>query len=84
VVLTDAKEVDPHLVGEDPLFDEVADRLGMGDRAVVFVVGDVAESVEPEDQREARALRGFDCGVRRCCGHLKPLCLFLLGGDGML
>jgi hypothetical protein len=38
------------------LFDDVADRLGMRERAVVLVVHEIAECVEAEDERE---LRGF-------------------------
>jgi hypothetical protein len=51
-MFADSDEVDPDLVGDDTLFHEVPDRLGMRQRAVVSVVGDVAEGVEPEDQRE--------------------------------
>ena len=52
VVFTDPDEVDADLVGEDALLDEVPDRLRMRQRTVVLVVGDVAERVEPEDERE--------------------------------
>ena len=52
VVFADPEEVDADLVGEDALLDEVPDRLRMRQRAVVVVVGDVAEGVEPEDERE--------------------------------
>jgi len=58
-VLTDPEEVHTNLVGKDTLFDEVADRLGMGEWAVVIVVGDIAEGVEAEDEWE---LRRFACG----------------------
>jgi hypothetical protein len=43
------------------LLDEVPDRLGMGQRPVMLVAGDVAEGVEPEDERK---------WVCRCCGHV--------------
>ena len=54
VVLADPEEVHADLVGEDALLDEVADRLGVRERAAVLVVGDVAEGVEAEDERELR------------------------------
>ena len=56
MVLTDAEEVDADLLGEDALFDDVPNRLGVGERAVLGVVGDVAEGVQPEDERELRLL----------------------------
>jgi hypothetical protein len=43
------------------LFDGVPDRLGMGEGVVVGVVGDVAERVEPEDERERRGLHDSEC-----------------------
>ncbi len=60
VVFTDPEEVHAHLVGKHTLFDKVADRLGMGQRAVVIVVGDIAKGVQAEDERE---LRRFACGI---------------------
>jgi hypothetical protein len=54
VVFTDPEEVHAHLVGKDTLLDNVADRLGVGEGAVVIVVGDIAEGVEAEDEREPR------------------------------
>ena len=62
VVLADAEEVDADLVGEDALLDDVADRLGVRQRAAVGVVGDVAERVEPEDEGNGRC---------RSCGHVR-------------
>jgi hypothetical protein len=59
VVLADPKEVDADLVGEDALFDDIPDRLGMGLRSVFLVVGAIAERVEPEDERELRKLAPF-------------------------
>ncbi len=52
MVFTDSKKVDADLVGKNPLFDDVPDRLGMRKWAVVFVVGDIAECVEAEDEWE--------------------------------
>ena len=43
-------------------FDKAASLLKQ--RAVVFVVGDISERVEPEDEWE---------GFRRCCGHFVSL-----------
>ncbi len=60
MVFTDPEEVHAHLVGKHTLFDKVADRLGMGQRAVVIVVGDIAKGVQAEDERE---LRRFACGI---------------------
>jgi len=50
VVFTDPEEVHADLVGKDTLFDDIPDRLGMGEWAVVIVVGDIAEGVEAEDE----------------------------------
>jgi hypothetical protein len=63
VVLTDPEEVHPHLVGEHTLFDEVPDRLGMREWAVIIVMRDIAEGVEAEDKGE----------LRKCCGHVESL-----------
>ena len=52
VVFTDSEEVDADLVGKYALFDEVPDRLGMRERAIVVVVRDIAEGVEAEDEWE--------------------------------
>jgi hypothetical protein len=46
-MLADPEEVDADLVGEDALFDDVADRLGMRLRLIALVVGPIAERVEP-------------------------------------
>jgi hypothetical protein len=54
VVLADAEEVDADLVGKDALFDDVADRLGMRLGTVGLVVGQIAERVQPEDERKPR------------------------------
>jgi hypothetical protein len=54
VVLADPDEVDPDLVGENTLLDEVPDRPRMRQWAVVDVVRDVAEGVESEDERKWR------------------------------
>ena len=52
------KKSTPDLVGQDSLLDHIADRLGVRQRAVIGVVGDVAEGVEAEDERERRGPRG--------------------------
>ena len=52
VVLADPEEVDADLLGEDALFDDVADRLRVRQRPALDVVGDVAERVEAEEERE--------------------------------
>jgi hypothetical protein len=74
VVFTDPDEIDPDLVGEDTLFDKVADRLCMGERAVVVVVGDVAEGVEPEGEWEWSS---------RVCGHAVSLLRLSIRGRGV-
>jgi hypothetical protein len=56
VVFADPEEAHAHLVGEHALLDKVADRLGLGQWPVVTVVGDIAEGVEAEDERERRQL----------------------------
>jgi hypothetical protein len=64
VVFPDPEEVHADLVGEDTLFDDVADRLGMGEGAVVIVVGDIAEGIEAEDEGELRRFAsGSSCIV---------------------
>jgi len=60
VVLTDAEEIHAYLLGKYTLFDEVPDRLGMREWAVVSIVGDIAEGVEAEYERE---VRGFAWGI---------------------
>ena len=57
VVLADPEEVDPDLVGEDAVLDEVPDRLRVRERAIVLVVCDVAEGVEPEGRGHAASAR---------------------------
>ncbi len=52
MVLADPEEVHADLVGQDPLLDDVPYGLGVGQRAVVLVVGDVAKRVQAEDQGE--------------------------------
>jgi hypothetical protein len=54
VVFADTEEVHGDLVGQNTLFDDVPNRLGMGQWAVALVVGDVAEGVEAEDKWELR------------------------------
>ena len=66
VVFADAEEVHADLVGEDALLDDVADRLGMRQRAAVRVAAEVAEGVEAEDEREPC----LACGLLR---HRKVL-----------
>jgi hypothetical protein len=81
VVFADPEEVHADLLGMDALFDEVPDRLGMGQRAIVIVVGDIAEGVQAEDKRERRTFaRGFSYGIR---GHVWSLCLVALCGLGV-
>jgi hypothetical protein len=76
VVFTDPEVVRPDLVGQDTLFDKVPDRSGMGERAVVIVVGDIAEGVQAENKWEpCRFTRGSCDGVRRCCGNVESFCL---------
>ena len=71
VVFTDSEEVDADLVGKDTLFDEVPDRLGMRERAIVIVVGDIAEGVETEDKWELSvSVLEIACRFCRCCGHV--------------
>ena len=73
MVLANPEEVDADLVGKDTLFDEVPDCLGMRERAIVLVMGDVAEGVEAEAKREgqgghvyaASACRARSNSVRR-------------------
>ena len=78
VVFADPEEVHPDLVGKDALFDDIADRLGVREPVALLVVGEVAEGVEAEDQRE---LPGFDGGrwyrVGWCCAHLGLLSGFV-------
>jgi hypothetical protein len=52
VVLTDPEEIDADLVGKDTLLDEIPDCLRVREWTVVIVVGDIAESVEAEDNWE--------------------------------
>jgi hypothetical protein len=61
MVLSDAEEVDADLVGQDTLLDDVPDRLGVRERVVVGVVGDIAERVEPEDEWEGRGWHESEC-----------------------
>jgi hypothetical protein len=49
-VLANAEDVDADLVGKDALLDDVADGLGVRQRAVVVVMADVAGGVETEDE----------------------------------
>jgi hypothetical protein len=55
VVLADAEEVDPDLVGEDSLLDDVPDRPGVGVRPAVVVVGPIAELSKPRTSGNAPA-----------------------------
>ena len=68
VVLADTEVVDPHLVGQDPFVDQVANRLGVRQRLAVVAVGDVAERVQTEGDA---VRRGRSTSVRaiatRCC-----------------
>ena len=52
VVLADPEEVDADLVGQDTLFDDVADRVRVRQGSPRDVVGDVSERVEAEDEWE--------------------------------
>ena len=60
-MLADADEVDADLVGEDRLFDEVADDLRRVQGFAVRAVGDVAEGVEAEFELNSSA--SFYCGA---------------------
>ena len=51
------KKSDPDLVGKDTFFDDIADRLGVGERPTVIVVGDITEGVEAEDESGSAPLR---------------------------
>jgi hypothetical protein len=55
-MFADAEEVDADLFCEDALFDDVPDRLGVREWAVVLVVGEIAEYIEAEDEWEVRRL----------------------------
>ena len=68
VVLADPEEVHAHLLGENTLLDHVPERLGVGERAVLGVVGDIAEGVQAEDKRKRRSLN------RSVHGSLNPWC----------
>jgi len=48
MMLADADEIDARLIGQNRLFDEIADDLRAGLRPSVRPVGDVAEGVESE------------------------------------
>lgn len=48
MVLADTERVEPGLVGENGLVDDVAKRFGVGERAAGGVKIDVAEGVETE------------------------------------
>jgi hypothetical protein len=83
-VLADPEEVDADLVGKDALLDEVADRLRVRERAVVLVVGDVAEGVEPEDEwvrcgAHAASARTARSDSARCVANLLDAGVFLWG-----
>src|SRR5690606_20851258 len=52
VVLTHPEEVEPDLLGEHPLLDDVADHLRLMQRPTVRVDGDVAERVHTELDHE--------------------------------
>jgi len=58
VVLSDSEEVDADLVSEDALLDHVSDRFRVRERAVVFVMRDIAEGVEPEGEWKDRRCAG--------------------------
>ena len=59
-MFADSEKVSPDLVGKDTFFDDIADRLGVGERAAVIVVGDIPEGVEAEDEWE---LPGLASGI---------------------
>jgi len=50
-MLADADEIDANLVGEDALFDEVADDLRRMQRLSVRTVGNITEGVETAFER---------------------------------
>ena len=52
MVFADPEEVEPDLIRQNPLFDEVPDRLGMRQRLAVRIESDVTEGIQPEDERE--------------------------------
>ena len=68
-MLADPEEVDADLVGKHPLLDDIPNRLRMRLRAVVLVVGPVAERVEPQDERK---LRIHDVSVRHGAATSHP------------
>ena len=58
VVLADAEEVEPDLVGEDRLRDHLPDRLGVPDQGSAGAAGRVALEVAEGVEAEGRGLRG--------------------------
>ncbi len=64
MVLADAEEVDADFVGEDALFDDVPNRLGVRLRAIVLVVSPITERVETEDERNSTAPSGSPKSLR--------------------
>jgi hypothetical protein len=56
-MLADPEELDADLIGEHPLLDDIPNRLRMRLRAIVLVVGPVAESVKPQDEWKRRRFR---------------------------
>jgi hypothetical protein len=52
VVFTDPEEIHAHLLGKGTFFDEVSDGLSMREGVAFGIVGDIAEGVEAEDERE--------------------------------
>jgi hypothetical protein len=54
VMPTQGDHVDPQLVGQQGLLDNLPDRAGVGEQVAVVVLADVAERVEPELERSGR------------------------------
>jgi hypothetical protein len=48
MMLTDPKDIDPSLIGQHPLRDDIANHLRLRQQVAVRASGDVAKSVQPE------------------------------------
>ena len=73
VVFAEADEVDPKLVGQHRLFDEVADHLRVRQRRAAGVIGNVAKGIEPKFERCRHVSYPILAGLgasRRDCANL--------------
>ena len=89
VVLSDAEEFQPDLIGQDGLGDDIPQCLRMRVRLAGLIEGDVAEGVEPEFNRvrghlpsvQCRVLSALPRGRRRLVTRTCAVtCALLLGG----